>query len=84
MLYFSVAQMFVVFFISIYREKMKKKFPLAWFHLPFNTLIFFKVTFPEKYDRYKTETFRVDYLDYELLILIETDNILPYHGKLVN
>ena len=26
----------------------------------------------------------VDYLDYELLILIEIDNIRPYHGNMVS
>ena len=40
----------------------------------------FKITFLENYS---TQTFRVELWDYELLILINTANIRPYHGKMV-
>ena len=61
-----------------------KSFHLSGFYLPFSLLIFFKNIFLENYDRYETQTLRVDYLEYELLISIRTDNLWVYHGKMVS
>ena len=42
--------------------------------------IFFKIIF---IDRYGTQILRIVFLDYELLISIETDNLRPSHEKMV-
>ena len=46
--------------------------------------MFFKIAFLENYDRYEAQTFRVDYLDYKVSILIATDNLWVNHGKMVS
>ena len=45
-----------------------KSFYLSGFYSPFNPLIFFKITSRENYDRNEAQTFRVDFLDYEVLV----------------
>ena len=65
-------------------EWQMKKFPLEWFLFTFYPLNFFKSTFIKNYDRSETQTFRVDYLGYELVIGTKTVNLRPYHGKMVD
>ena len=59
----------------------EKSFHSIDFFIIFNPLIFFKITFLENYDRYEAETFRVDYLEHELLILVETDSLWLFRRK---
>ena len=54
------------------------------FNYLFNPSFFFKIAFFENYDRNEAQNFRVDWLDYELLFLIETDNFWVYHVKMAS